>query len=48
MGAAGIALSTSLVYAASCAYLALMLHRSLNRRATEPITLAPALAAEHR
>jgi putative peptidoglycan lipid II flippase len=49
MGAAGIALSTSVVYAASCAYLGLMLHRSLNGRATKPITLAPALAAvEHR
>jgi putative peptidoglycan lipid II flippase len=45
LGAAGIALSTSLVYAVSCAYLGLMLHRCLND-VDESVALAPALLAE--
>jgi putative peptidoglycan lipid II flippase len=45
IGAAGIALSTSVVYAVSCCYLGLMLRRSLADAAGAPISLRPALAA---
>jgi putative peptidoglycan lipid II flippase len=42
LGTAGIALSTSLVYAVSCVYLGLMLYRGLARiERTEPPKLAP-------
>jgi len=42
LGTAGIALSTSLVYAVSCVYLGLMLHRGLARiERAEPPEVAP-------
>jgi putative peptidoglycan lipid II flippase len=46
MGAAGIALSTSIVYAVSCLYLGMVLYRSLaDIRGNATGTLSPALAS---
>lgn len=41
MGVAGIALSTSVMYAVSCAYLGLMLHRALAAVEDEPALRSP-------